>query len=345
MEDVTEDVSKLKIDDQSFLSPDSASTASTHSSDKSTPVSANVPREKLNEFLQVSKIEPLGKPWLSWSSISDHSRQRQANKTTEIVAAVLKTISPDNAGDLWQRLASSTTMNKALGIDTISHSDEIYMKALAEAYHNASSWDTRRQVLSIMAGVGSFNDISRYIPGLTKYRYSMANLHKSQFGRGAQVPKTSTTRIRIDLKKLDHFLDFITSAHLIQDLPFGQKHLKLSSGDVIEVPNVIRLMIPQRVVQQYTQYCEETRFTPFSETTMRRVLSECSASVRKSLQGLDYFAAEGARAFDNLISLVRQVSILGPGHDWEKRVIECLKTQKLYLKGDFMVSVTSCNYM
>ena len=67
------------------------------------------------------------------------------------------------------------------------------------------------------------------------------------------------------------------------------------------------------------------------------------ASVRKSLQGLDYFAAEGARAFDNLISLVRQVSLLGPGHDWEKRVIEGLKTQKLYLKGDFKVSVTLCN--
>ena len=177
------------------MSPDSASTAFTHSSDESTSVSANVPCEKLNKFLQVSKIEPLGKPWLRWSSISDHSRQRQANKTTEIVAAVLRTISPDNAGDLWQRLASSTAMNKALGIDTISHSDEIYLEALVEAYHNASSWDTRRQILSIMAGVGSFNDISRYVPGLTKYRYSMANLHKSQFGRGGQVPKTSTTRI------------------------------------------------------------------------------------------------------------------------------------------------------
>ena len=182
-------------------------------------------------------------------------------------------------------------MNKAFGIDTISHSDEIYLEALAEAYHNASSWDTRRQALSIMAGVGSFNDISRYVPGslrskrfrgvseqismfcsrpnfraakaskfvrkphgnacyagyvpgLTKCRYSMANLHKSQVGRGAQVPKTSTTRIQVDLRKLNHFLDFITSAHLIQDL---------SCGDVIEVPNVIRLMIPQRVVQQYTQ--------------------------------------------------------------------------------------------
>ena len=84
----------------------------------------------------------------------------------------------------------------------------------------------------------------------------------------------------MDLGQLDHFLSFITSPHLVQDLPFGQKHLKLSSGDLIEVPNVIRLMIPQRVVQQYKQYCMETNFKPFSESTMRRVLSECSASVR-----------------------------------------------------------------
>ncbi|CAH3040100.1 unnamed protein product, partial [Pocillopora meandrina] len=36
------------------------------------------------------------------------------------------------------------------------------------------------------------------------------------------------------------------------------------------------------------------------ERTMTRILSECSASLRKSLQGLDYFAAEGARAFNDL---------------------------------------------
>ena len=33
---------------------------------------------------------------------------------------------------------------------------------------------------------------------------------------------------------------------------------------------------------------------------MLRVLAECKASVRKSFQGLDYFAADGARAFEDL---------------------------------------------
>ena len=48
---------------------------------------------------------------------------------------------------------------------------------------------------------------------------------------------------------------------------------------------------------------------------MLRVLAE--ASVRKSLQGLDYFAADGARAFEDLDNLVRQLGDLGLGNAWQ----------------------------
>ena len=96
-------------------------------------------------------------------------------------------------------------------------------------------------------------------------------------------------------------------------------------------------MIPQRIVRQYTQYCEETGFKPFSQSTMLRILSQCSASVRKSLQGLDYYAADGTRAFDDLISLVRKINEVESDMDWERRMIESLKAAKLYLKGDYKV--------
>lgn len=142
----------------------------------------NEPRGKLNEFLLACKLEPLGKPWLGWSDSSERTRLRQTKRATELVSAVLKTVSPDDAGNLWRSLTSSSAMNKALGVDEVQH---LYLQALAEAYHNAASWDTRRQVLSIMAGVGSYNAIALYIPGLTRYRYTMANLHRLQFGRGA----------------------------------------------------------------------------------------------------------------------------------------------------------------
>ena len=58
-------------------------------------------------------------------------------------------------------------------------------------------------------------------------------------------------------QKLDHFLAFITSAHIIQDLPFGEKTLKLSSNAEIKVPNVVRNLIPEQIVLQYLGYCKD----------------------------------------------------------------------------------------
>lgn len=282
-------------------------------------------------------IPLLQKKWLNFPSCSETTKRRYTKRSSDIVAAVLKTISPENAGYIWQAMTSSASMNKLLDIEDISQTDHRYLEALEEAYCNANSWDTRRQILSVMTGVAGYKVIASFIQGLTKYRYTVANLHHLQFGRGAPVPFQQSTRIRVDLKQLDHFLFFITSPHLIQDTPLGQKHLTLSTGQVIEVPSVIRTMIPQRIVCQYTQYCQETGFQPFSQRAMLRILSECSASVRKSLQGLDYYAAEGTRAFEDLMLLVRKLEEWEIDMEWQTRTIESLKAAKLYLKGDFKV--------
>ena len=230
-------------------------------------------------------------------------------------------------------------MKKALGLEELSQPSKDYLEALAEAYGNANGWDTRRQILSIMAGLASYKAISVFIPGLSRYHYTIANLHRLQFGRGAYVTYQPLVRVRVERQQLDHFLSFITSPHLVQDLPFGQNMLTLSSGKTIEIPNVIRTLIPQRIARQYKQYCDKTGFKPFSKRTMLRILAECKASVRKSLQGLDYFAAESAHAFEDLESLVRQLSELGLGKESDAIDTQSLKAAKLYLKGDFKVTV------
>lgn len=329
-------------DDETFLSPDTGSIVSSTSEEaqaaKARPV---VPREKLNEYLVSDGIAPITQPWLEWEKASDRTKQRYTSRTVEIVSSVLHTISPNDAGSLWQAIVSSDAMNKALGLEELSQTSKDYLEALAEAYGNANSWETRRQILSIMAGLASYKAISVFIPGLSRYRYTIANLHRLQFGRGAPLTYQPLVRVRVERQQLDHFLSFITSPHLVQDLPFGQKMLKLSSGKTIEVPNVIRTLIPQRIARQYRQYCDETGFKSFSERTMLRILAECKASVRKSLQGLDYFAAEGARAFEDLDTLVHQLNELSLGKESEAYDTQSLKAAKLYLKGDFKVIVFS----
>ena len=74
---------------------------------------------------------------------------------------------------------------------------------------------------------------------------------------------------------------------------------------------------------------------------MLRILSACSATVRKSLQGLDYVAADGASAFDDLAKLYMlqqhsQLVSVSTAERWQRT----LKNGKLYLKGDFKVKET-----
>ena len=117
------------------------------------------------------------------------------------------------------------------------------------------------------------------------------------------MPTNAQTKSFIPEAKLAHFLDFITSSHVIQDLPFGAKTITLSTNEVIQVPNVVRNMIPERIVCQYQKYSAEHDFTPMSRSTLLRILHVCSASTRKSLQGFDYVSCSGAQAFEDLVNV------------------------------------------
>lgn len=168
----------------------------------------------------------------------------------------------------------------------------------------------------------------------------MVRHHSLQYGQGALPPQARSPRLKVENKQLDHLLTYMTSLHVIQDLPFGQRYLRLSSGKILETPNVIRAMIPNRLVKQYQAYCEETNFTPFSPTTMLRVLSGCGATVRKSLQGLDYIASDGAKGFEALCGIVDQLKERGLDRETAKKWEVSLREGKQYLKADYKVSDT-----
>ena len=338
MDELADELEALDLQDESnFLSP--TETGSTTSSDNILPGSELGRRFKLNAFLEECKLQPIERPWLRWDQTSERTRKRYVERSAEIVSSVLNVIYPGAAVNIWDELQKSSKMLGLLGV-TSAGVNHCYLEALSEAYKNATGWDTRRQVLSIMAGIASFKDVSEYIPGVTQYRYTMANTHRQQYGRAVPVPKKEIPRLRVERSQLDHFLCFITSPHLVQDLPFGETELKLSSGKIIPVPNIIRTMVPQRIVNQYRLYCEETSFQPLSDRTLLRILQECSASVRKSLQGLHNFAADGGKACQNLLDLLENISHLNCDEDTAAKLKEALKAGKLYLKGDYKVCKT-----
>jgi len=139
--------------------------------------------------------------------------------------------------------------------------------------------------------------------------------------------------------QIEHFISYICSTHVIQDLPFGELTITLSTQETIKIPNVIRMAIPERLVRRYQAYCEESGFKALSRSTLLRILSICSASTRKSLQGLDYLSSTGAQAFEELLDVVEKIGDVGKGMDWAKDAQNRLRTGKRYPKGDYKVCI------
>ena len=167
-DDLATELKRLEIssrgrDDETFLSPDTGSFVSSTSDEA--PTTMQEPRKKLNEYLVSKNIPPITQPWIEWDKAGESTKKRYTKRTVEIFSSVLQDLTPNYAGSLWQAVVSSPAMNKALKLDELSQTSKNYLQALAEAYGKAQGWETRRQILSIMSGVASFNDISRFIPG------------------------------------------------------------------------------------------------------------------------------------------------------------------------------------
>ena len=299
-------------------------------------------RTALNNFLVARDASPIRSSLETpWNDASERTRRYYIKKAGETVAASLEVMAPGESAEmLWSTLVNSKAIHKHFACASVEQDniDSALLESLAECYNNATQWDTRRQILSIMVEKISLKSLQQYIPDITPYRYKIAKQHVLLHGRGCPLPKPTQKRMRAPPEMVDHFISFITSQHIIQDLPFGQKTLTLSSGKVLIVPNVIRNMIPERIVQQYQAYCKESNITSLSRSSLLRILEVCSPSVRTSLQGLDYITASGAKAFDDLENAADKLGDLGMGMSWAQQQKKQLKSAKRYLKGDFKVT-------
>ena len=285
----------------------------------------------LNEFLACRDVSPVRhKLSIPWDSAHEHTKRRYSRKAKQSVCKVLEVIAPGQSDKLLSTLGGNLPSERTQAEVELS-------QALAESYLNATHWSTRRQILSIMADKVPLNELTQYIPGITSYRFNVTRHHKLLHGRGAVVSVDIAKRMKVDYSKVDHFLNFITNPHIVQDMPFGERMLKLSTREVVKTPNVVRMLIPERITQQYFQVCAETEFTPVSKRTLLRVLEVCSASVRKLLQGLENFSAQGTKAFEDLCETIDRIADQAKSQAWAKETKQALRYAKQYLRADYNV--------
>ena len=148
--------------DDSYIFGSSETTSTTSSGE--VVLRANKPLRLLNEFLSECDVKRVDNPQFEWLKSADKTKRRYIQHTRDILVAVLKVVSPENAGYLWSALQARRAVNDELGAEGIMLlSHRLYLEAIAETYKNAGSWDTRRQILSIMTATASFSTIREFI--------------------------------------------------------------------------------------------------------------------------------------------------------------------------------------
>lgn len=110
------------------------------------------------------------------------------------------------------------------------------------------------------------------IPGLTVYRIDKARKHEVTIGAALPPEIVEIRRNRMEEEKIDHFLDFVSRPEFIQDVAYGTRNIKLSYGEKLEIPNVIRTVVVSRIIELYIAYCDETGFKPLGRSSLYSII-------------------------------------------------------------------------
>ena len=178
-------------------------------------VSQNRPLDALNTYLVSRDVSPVRSPLqTSWEKTSGRTKCYYTRKASQGVADLVQDMTPHETGPLFRALCSSDVLCRQLSDEEDSDEDNMdvtLMEALAECYQAASCWETRRQILSIMADKVRYKTLLKFIPGVTKYRFTEAKRHCLTYGRGAPVLSVRAPRTDFTFSQREHFIAFITS--------------------------------------------------------------------------------------------------------------------------------------
>ena len=137
-------------------------------------------------------------------------------------------------------------------------------------------------------------------------------------------------RLKLDINKCEHFLDFLFCNNLLQDVAYGVTNIKFDNGDKQRVTHAILTTKYSHAVAFYIETCENTQLQPLSEPSLFRILKGIKLSQWKSLSGLDDITASGINGFDKLKNATVSFN--------NQNISEMLEIGKRYLKTRFQLN-------
>ena len=123
------------------------------------------PLDPLNNYLASRDVSPVrSQLQTSCEDASTRTKRYYSRKVGQAVEAIMEDVSPNNAGHLFNEVMSLQSLRRKLSGDDDDddiHVDDTLLETFAECYSAAGSWETRPQILSIMADKVTFKQIQR----------------------------------------------------------------------------------------------------------------------------------------------------------------------------------------
>ena len=140
-----------------------------------------------------------------------------------LVGWVCSVIAPNDSDKLYKALVMAREKQSSHDILT-----------LTTAYKNAPTKNLKIQILSLYVLNYSIEELKKLHEPFEKLsdRQIKKASHQAKInGPGVPLEKAINHRVRIDMVKLDHFLTFVDRPYFYQDVAYGQRTLKLESGE------------------------------------------------------------------------------------------------------------------
>ena len=143
------------------------------------------------------------------------------------------------------------------------------------AYKNAKTRNLKKQILSLYAHrypLTKLKKIHQPYGSLSTWAIKQARSQAKMHGP-ATIPEIKTKhRVRLDMEKVEHFVEFINRPYFYQDVSYGNKVLTLDNGDTIEMPSVVRILTRSTMIEKYLEYCKEQCHEPLTRSTLFKIL-------------------------------------------------------------------------
>lgn len=271
-----------------------------------------------------------------WCHLSGAQQSHYRIIGKKLIALVGELVAPGQ-GDVILREIQQEQFRQEQGVEP--HRCQL-LENMIQLYSTSETWQEKRKLLSVFCQIYTKETLLDFVPDLTVYAVDSARKHTVDLGIGASVPEKKITRNRLSEEQVDHFVDYISDPVFMKTASYGSKMVVLSSGDSVELPQVMRPIMKCHLVDNYLSYCEECHFNGLPRSSLFRILQDCEATYSSNLQGLDNISAQGGEAFKLLEQIARQLQLQGQTVQWHKEVTHMLSYFRDYLKYEYRSHVS-----